>query len=291
MTGPDLSGPGGFPPEEWNAIRDYLKVSYHRVFSPAMVDAHLEQHVGTGESEAFADFLAREGAVGRDHLDVGSGFGSLVVSGRARGIKSVGVEVSPVEVDFARRRLARACPGTDPAALFHQGSGLALAFPDAAFDRVTLLNVLEHTPDAKTMLAEALRVLRPGGRLYVVCPNYASFRREAHYHVFWPPLLPRRAARAYLRLRGRDPAFFDKHIFYRTPWGVRRALGSAPVRVESLTTRRLAHPGLWAHRPWVARALGNPWGAAFLRGAARLWAWNPLARGVGLCVWKDDRAN
>ena len=68
--------------------------------------------------------------------------------------------------------------------------------------------------------AEAIRVLKPGGLLYVVCPNYAALRREAHYHVLWLPLMPRRIASRYLRWRGRNPAFFEQHIYYRTNTGV-----------------------------------------------------------------------
>ncbi len=51
-----------------------------------------------------------------------------------------------------------------------------------------------------------LRVLRPGGRLYVHTPNrWACF--EGHYKIFWLPGLPRPLAAAYLALRGRPTAF------------------------------------------------------------------------------------
>lgn len=47
-------------------------------------------------------------------------------------------------------------------------------FPDGSFDRVVASNLLEHLerPMAEKMLAEAARVLRPGGRLVLIQPNF-----------------------------------------------------------------------------------------------------------------------
>ena len=51
-----------------------------------------------------------------------------------------------------------------------------------------------------------LRVLRPGGALYVHAPHrFACF--EGHYKVFWVPGLPLPLGRVYLALRGRPTAF------------------------------------------------------------------------------------
>jgi phosphatidylethanolamine/phosphatidyl-N-methylethanolamine N-methyltransferase len=49
-----------------------------------------------------------------------------------------------------------------------QMDGEALNFPDASHDYVTLCHVLSVTADPVRMLAEAHRVLRPGGRLFVL---------------------------------------------------------------------------------------------------------------------------
>jgi phosphatidylethanolamine/phosphatidyl-N-methylethanolamine N-methyltransferase len=55
-------------------------------------------------------------------------------------------------------------PGTDVRLM----DGEALAFADGSFDYVALFHVLSVTPDSARMLAEAHRVLRPGGRLFVL---------------------------------------------------------------------------------------------------------------------------
>jgi SAM-dependent methyltransferase len=49
-----------------------------------------------------------------------------------------------------------------------------LPYPEASFDLVTCLDVLEHTPDAERTLAELWRVTVPGGHLVLTVPAYQS---------------------------------------------------------------------------------------------------------------------
>jgi SAM-dependent methyltransferase len=60
-----------------------------------------------------------------------------------------------------------------------------LPWPDASFDLITCLDVIEHTPDDHTALAELHRVSRPGGWLLVTVPAYPalwSLHDEANHH-------------------------------------------------------------------------------------------------------------
>jgi ubiquinone/menaquinone biosynthesis C-methylase UbiE len=49
-----------------------------------------------------------------------------------------------------------------------------LPFPDATFDGVFCIDVFEHIPDGDRAAGEFLRVLRPGGYLFLSVPNYAN---------------------------------------------------------------------------------------------------------------------
>jgi 2-polyprenyl-3-methyl-5-hydroxy-6-metoxy-1,4-benzoquinol methylase len=49
-----------------------------------------------------------------------------------------------------------------------------LPFPDAAFDVVTLLAVLEHLAHPRAMVEEVARVLKPGGRVVLTVPSMAA---------------------------------------------------------------------------------------------------------------------
>jgi len=50
----------------------------------------------------------------------------------------------------------------------------ALPFRDSSMDLVGMHQVLEHVPNPESVLREVLRVLKPKGRLAVVCPNLLS---------------------------------------------------------------------------------------------------------------------
>jgi SAM-dependent methyltransferase len=58
-----------------------------------------------------------------------------------------------------------------PHATFTSGPAENIPYPDAFFDGVLLLDVLEHLLDEKAVLQEIHRVLRPGGFLVVSVPN------------------------------------------------------------------------------------------------------------------------
>lgn len=69
-------------------------------------------------------------------------------------------------------------------------AGGALPFPDASFDCVTLLDVLEHVHDQRGLLRELRRVLVPGGRLVVTTPrlHVFSWLDLGNWRYVCPPL-------------------------------------------------------------------------------------------------------
>ena len=53
----------------------------------------------------------------------------------------------------------------------HHVDGQRLPFPDASFDRVAVVDMLEHVADERAFVRELARVLKPGGRVVVNTPH------------------------------------------------------------------------------------------------------------------------
>lgn len=140
--------------------------------------------------DAVMDALGAE--PGDEVLEVGCGSGYYTRALLARGVRVTATDLSPAYVEQARR-LA-------PGASFGVEDAQRLSFPDARYDRVLMTEVVEHVPNPGGAIAEAARVLRPGGVLALSTPSrrapmnlaYKLKRRirrygvNEHLHEFTP---------------------------------------------------------------------------------------------------------
>ena len=253
----------GLEAEEVTRLRGILSLRYEGVFTPEAIEAHLRDSVGFPFAQQVAGLVETHLPTDGNVADLGCGFGSFVLVMLARGREALGVELDDLEVEWARLRAERLIPGREPERLFVLGDAARPPLPEGDFDAVTCWNLLEHVPDTAALIAQARRLLRPGGNLFLICPNYFAFRQEAHYHVPWRPLLSRRAAAARLRAAGKNPAFFESSIFQRSNWSVLLELTRQGFELYDLLggPRLDLRPGnltgLWANRG-AALALYNP---------------------------------
>ncbi|MDS4019186.1 MAG: class I SAM-dependent methyltransferase [Candidatus Competibacter sp.] len=81
-----------------------------------------------------------------------------------RGPRYTGLDLTPAMLARARRKAA----DLKLAIQLDAGDARALPYPDAAFDVVVLHLILAVTPHPERVLAEAGRVLRPGGRVLIL---------------------------------------------------------------------------------------------------------------------------
>ncbi len=95
-------------------------------------------------------------------LDMGCGTGALLSELSPYG-DAHGIDVSPRAVAFCRER------GVEQVRV---GSVTNIAYPDATFDLVVALDVIEHVSDDKKAIEEIKRVLKPGGIAILFVPAF-----------------------------------------------------------------------------------------------------------------------
>ena len=176
---------------------------------------------GAPESAKADDSLA-----GRLVLDLGCGMGGLSTALALEGADVRSVDFNRHYCHITRLRGMRY--GLELAPI--NAAGEALPFPDAHFDIVMCVDVLEHVRDPEALLSEISRCLKPGGLCQITAINRFAFR-DPHYHARLVNWLPRRAADAYLRLFGhtKDNARFKDRqslheMHYYTYRGLERLL-------------------------------------------------------------------
>jgi SAM-dependent methyltransferase len=82
-------------------------------------------------------------------------------------------------------------------------AGEHLPYPDASFDGIACLDVLEHVADVEAVLMEMYRVLVPGGVILTTVPNRRAFR-DPHYHLPGINWLPTPLAEGLIERAGRS---------------------------------------------------------------------------------------
>lgn len=118
-----------------------------------------------------ADYMTNLPQSAEALLEVGCGNGATteLLLDYARPRSLVGVDPAPGLIERGRRKFANR-----DNVEFHRGDALATGRDDASFDIVVIHTVMSHLADPAGALAEAWRVLRPGGSLAVFDGDYAT---------------------------------------------------------------------------------------------------------------------
>ncbi len=119
--------------------------------------------------QKFARF-ARAMAAGGRHLDIGCGPGTFIGTLPSEECESTGIDIAAAQIAYAEAHHG------GPKRRFQVVAAGPLPFEADAFDVVSMIELIEHLPHERNMelLGEALRVIRPGGRILVSTPNYRS---------------------------------------------------------------------------------------------------------------------
>jgi len=197
-------------------------------------------------------------ALSADILDIGGGDGAFLRALKAQGFERLSFHEIPGGDMAPEPAMAEAVYRDDDYA----------SLPPAAFDVVTVMDVLEHVPEPAAIFAAARRALRPGGVLYIHTPVVTVLDRVMHKVQSVPWV--RRVGRVWQRAR---TSIFHLQIF--TPEALRllaRRHGFNVTRLD--TVNELSWPVDRYVRIYLVEKAGLP--AAVARPAA--WLLGPLVR-------------
>jgi len=128
--------------DDYLADQPFIEAKFDRVLE------HLERYVAPGRL-----------------LDVGAGPGFMVHAAEQRGWDAIGIDVNQWASEYAQTAL-----GLD----VQVGELTAGSFVGEHFDAITMMDLVEHVPDPDELLAQAQRLIRPGGALAILTPDAGS---------------------------------------------------------------------------------------------------------------------
>jgi len=108
---------------------------------------------------------------GKSLLEVGCGAGIDLVRFAREGVNVTGIDLSTTSIELARKNIEHNGLKADLQVM----NGESMEFPDNSFDIVYAHGVLQYTSDAKKMISEIHRVLKPGGEAIVMVYNRNSW--------------------------------------------------------------------------------------------------------------------
>jgi SAM-dependent methyltransferase len=160
----------------WNALRDSeaapaVRPLWVRLASPLLRPLARWQF----------DVNVRLNGRGLRVLDVGSGFGDVLMYLQSRGCRTLGIDLSADAAERAREY------GID----VRVGTMQSLQLPPGDFDVVIMSHSLEHVPHPADEISAAWRLLAPGGRLLLAVPNGDAVRLRtdgAHWSCLMAPV-------------------------------------------------------------------------------------------------------
>jgi 2-polyprenyl-3-methyl-5-hydroxy-6-metoxy-1,4-benzoquinol methylase len=151
---------------------------------------------------------------GRKIFEIGFRNGLFIDECRREGLLPTGLEINREYVEEVKTKF----PNMD--ILWYDGGTFPV--PDASYDFVVSFQVLEHVNSTEHIIDESIRILKAGGIMYHVAPNYHSFY-EGHYKVIWLPFLNRTLGRYYVKMLRLDGPYYELLNIIK-PYGVERIL-------------------------------------------------------------------
>jgi SAM-dependent methyltransferase len=117
--------------------------------------------------QILADHIKGSGKI----VDLGCGGGELCIEAAKIGLDALGVDVAPGMIEQANQLKGKQEQGTAGKLHFQLGDAVDTKLESGSFDAVVGMGLIEYLPEDDKLLAEAFRLLKPGGVFLVSCRN------------------------------------------------------------------------------------------------------------------------
>jgi 2-polyprenyl-3-methyl-5-hydroxy-6-metoxy-1,4-benzoquinol methylase len=211
-------------------VREYYTAYYRDTLAidewRTLVELRLQEERGERGRVARLQALVGSELLRGRVLNVGCGTGGFDVAAAETGARVVGIDEGERALMICALKARNLDPAGRRGVAYVRAASEQLPFRDGAFDLVHCFSTIEHVRSVEETIREMVRVVRPGGAVYVNTPNAWSWW-EGHYKVFWVPFLPRLAGKAYLRWVHRRPTRYLDTLRRLTPRRLAHALAAA----------------------------------------------------------------
>ena len=159
----------------------------------------------------------------------------------------VGIDIDQNAIEYAKNNFKK------DNLSFEIGDAMNLHYPKDTFDITVCSQVYEHVPDAKIMISEIYRVLKPGGLCYFAAGNRLMIN-EPHYNLPLLSIIPRPLAHLYLKICRKGSHYYEKHFSY---WGLKNLVSNFEIHdytksiitsPEKYATEYMMQPGSKKHK-------------------------------------------
>lgn len=184
---------------------------FSSLHSASMYDKGARERKANTMLRVLNDNFCKENIGHMTLLDVGASTGFIDNYLSRSFAKVTGVDIDSKAIDHAVKAFS------NEHLYFCVGDAMSLDFPENSFDVVICSQIYEHVPDARKMMDQIFKVLKPEGVCYFAAGNRLSIE-EHHYQLPFLSVIPRPLGHLYLRLAGKGTYYYEKHLSY---WGLK----------------------------------------------------------------------